>query len=36
MKKTGLNKSQFFLTEELNLLEKDLKELEILFKKIAF
>jgi len=36
MKKTGLNKSQFFLSEQLNLSQKDLEELEKLFKKIAF
>ena len=36
MKKTGLNKSQFFLSDELNLSENDLEELKILFKKIAF
>ena len=36
MKKTGLNKSQFFLSEQLNLSQKDLEELDKLFKKIAF
>jgi hypothetical protein len=36
MKKTGLNKSQFFLSDELNLNKNDLEELKILFKKIAF
>jgi len=36
MKKTGLNKTQFFLSEQLKLSKKDLEELEVLFKKIAF
>jgi len=36
MKKTGLNKSQFFLADNLNLSEKDLEELAKLLKKIAF
>ncbi len=36
MKKTGLNKSQFFLIEELNISENDLEELWKIFKKTAF
>jgi hypothetical protein len=36
MKKTGLNKSQFFLSKELYLAKKDLEDLAELFKKIAF
>jgi len=36
MKKTGLNKSQFFLSNDLNLSKKDLEEISILLKKIAF
>jgi len=36
MKKTGLNKSQFFLSEQLDLSQKDLENLENLLKKIAF
>jgi hypothetical protein len=36
MKKIGLNKSQFFLAEDLNLSKKNLDELKVLFKKIAF
>ena len=36
MKKTGLNKSQFFLSEELKISKNDLEELKELFKKIAF
>ncbi len=36
IKKTGLIKSQFFLTEQLKLSQKQLEELEKIFKKIAF
>jgi len=36
IKKTGLNKSQFFLNDNLNLTKKDLQDLDWIFKKVAF
>ena len=36
MKKTGLNKSQFFLSEELKINESDLEDLKNIFRKVAF
>jgi len=36
MKKAGLNKSQFFLAEELKIKESDLEDLKNIFRKVAF
>jgi methylase of polypeptide subunit release factors len=36
LKKTELNKSQFFLSGNIELSEKNLEELKNIFKKVAF
>ncbi|MDQ7022179.1 MAG: HemK family protein methyltransferase [Candidatus Gracilibacteria bacterium] len=36
LKKTGLNKSQFFLSDDLKISEKELEELRNIFRKVVF